>query len=381
MKGNIAEVKKELSVIFLFWGIIEYIIHCRIRKIRSAYQDKWFFTMVFALSSCNAMVFLWLELGEDIMKNSFFERCNRSYQMFTEEALRVSQKYEDVKFCVLQCEPKFQNFINLYHIIRNISDFYNENWLGNADYVHVPDSKGVWNNYLKYPIILAYREIDGFNEILGVSTIKYFQNDSQFVNPYYPLPNKKYFEVTGILVKQNSDIKNIGKHIYEIVLKGLKKYHEILPDFDVIFVADCRNYMSINGACGGARFTRLGNSQNVFGKLIGIYTMKKDNELIEAPTFVAKFSFDEPYFHSKPITFDYQISENLFSDLLSNLYLNLHEYKMKPGIENYDEDAIVTFYELENNNINLDDITILPNGTDLGNDRIPWVRKRVKTHE
>ena len=38
-------------------------------------------------------------------------------------------------------------------------------------------------------------------------------------------------------------------------------------------------------------------------------------------------------------------------------------------------------FALENNNINLDDITILPNGTDLGNDRIPWVRKRVKTHE
>lgn len=315
------------------------------------------------------------------MKNDFFERCNRSYQIFSEECHRISQKYDGVKFCVLQCEERFQNYIDLFHIIRNISDFYNENWLGNTDYVHVPDSRGVWENYLKYPIIMAYQEIDGFVDVLGVSTIKYFQNTAYWTNPYYPIPDKKYFEVTGILVKQNNDIKNIGKHIYEIVLKGLKKYQQILPDFDVIFVADCRNYMSINGACGGAKFARFENHEDIYGQLVGIYTMKRDEQLIEAPTFVAKFCFNKPYFHGKPITFDYRASENLFDDLLNNLYVNLQEYGIRPGIENYDEDAIVTFYELENKHINLDDLTILPNGTDLGNDRVPWVRKRVKAHE
>lgn len=57
MKGNVAEVKGEVSVFFLFWGIIEYIIHCRIGKygalikingflpwfLRSQVAMPWFF--------------------------------------------------------------------------------------------------------------------------------------------------------------------------------------------------------------------------------------------------------------------------------------------------------------------------------------------------
>ena len=29
----------------------------------------------------------------------------------------------------------------------------------NADYIHIPDVRGVWDNYLKYPIILAYQKM------------------------------------------------------------------------------------------------------------------------------------------------------------------------------------------------------------------------------
>lgn len=315
------------------------------------------------------------------MKNDFFEQMNYNYQIFAWECARVSRRYDNINFCVLQCEPYFQNYRNLYQIIKKISNFYNENWLGNADYIHIPDVRGVWDNYLKYPIILAYQKIDDYIEILGVSTIKYFENKRDYVNPYYPLLNRKFFEITGILVKQNSDIKNIGKHIYEIVLNGLNKYQSILPPFDVIFVADCRNYMSINGARGGAEFTRLNSNLDIYGELVGLYTLKKDNELVEAPTFVARFNFNQPYKKSIPITFNYHITDNLFAGLLDNIHFYLYTYGIKPGIENYDDCALVTYYELENSKINLDDITILPNGTELGNDRIPYIRKRVKVHE
>ena len=45
-----------------------------------------------------------------------------------------------------------------------------------------------------------------------------------------------------------------------------------------------------------------------------------------------------------------------------------------------DDCGEVTYYEICNSSINLDDITILPNGTELGNDRIPHprIRKRAR---
>ncbi len=317
-----------------------------------------------------------------MMKESFFRRCENSYQMFTEECKRVSEEFSDVKFCVLQCDPRFQNMKQLAEIIEDISEFYNENWLGNADYIHIPDTKTVWENYLKYPIIMAYRENDEEIDILGVSTIKYYQNTANTVNPYYPVPDKRYFEITGILAKYNSDIKNIGKHIYEVVLEALKKYRAILPEFDVIFVADCRNYMSINGASGGARYLRESIDPKIFGKIVGFYTLKNNDKLIEAPTFIAKFNFDDDYHQNREIAFEFYDSPNLFQDMLAIIEESLGNEGICIGVENYDGNDIVTYYELENQSINLDDISIIPNGTDLGNDRQPWPsRKRVKKYE
>lgn len=314
------------------------------------------------------------------MNENFFRSCFNSYRFFNEECLRVSQECNSVKFCVLQCEPKFQNFLYLTRIIDEISDFYNENWLGNADYIHIPDSRTILENYLKYPIILAYQEINGFIDILGVATIKYFENSLGCINPYYPIIGKRYFEVTGILVKQNNNIKNIGKHIYEIVLEALKKYKNILPDFDVIFVADCRNYMSINGARGGAKYLRETVHTSIYGNIIGFYTLKRNQELVEAPTFITKFCFDD-YKAGKNIIFDYKNDYPLFESLTNNLFDTLKDKGIKKKIDNLDGDGLVSFYELEEQDVNLDGVTILTNGTELGNDRTPWIRKRVRVHE
>ena len=68
--------------------------------------------------------------------------------------------------------------------------------------------------------------------------------------------------------------------------------------------------------------------------------------------------------------------------MLVNIEDNLSSEGICSGVENYDGNDIVTYYELENQSINLDDISIIPNGTDLGNDRQPWPsRKRVKNRE
>lgn len=314
------------------------------------------------------------------MKTRFFERCARSYSYLTNMCTQITNEYSNVTFSVIQCDPNFRNPLTIVNLLKNISDFYNENWLGNADYIHIPDAKKVLDNYLKYPIIMAYRKTsDDDIDILGVATLKYYQNTEKDVNPYYPIPNKKFFEVTGILTKQDSDIKNIGKKIYEILIEALEEYRKILPEFDVIFVADCRNYMSINGARGGARYLREQYNKEDYGKIIGFYTVRNQGKLVEAPTFVAKFEFENRIV-SNDITFAFEVTDDLYEGMIETLRNSLAGNQIKPGVSTMDEEYNVTFYELEDDSINLDNITIIPNGTDKGNERIPWAstRKRIR---
>ncbi len=313
-------------------------------------------------------------------RTRFFERCSHSYQYLSDMCKSVTEEYTDIKFSVVQCDPNFQEPIKIINLVKDISDFYNENWLGNADYIHIPDARKVLDNYLKYPIIMAYQQYpDGAIDILGIATLKYYQNTDDFVNPYYPIPNKRFFEVTGILTKQNSLVKNIGKRIYEILIEALEKYQEVLPDFDVIFVADCRNYMSINGARGGAKYLREERGKNAYGKIVGFYTVRENGLLTEAPTFVAKFDFNSSPL-TKSIEFSYQEDADLFESMLQIITSKLASYDIAPEAINMDECGEVAFYKLGDDRINLDDITILPNGTEKGNDRIPWptTRKRVR---
>lgn len=332
--------------------------------------------------NCHGFFIPWKNGGNE-MNEDFFRRSMNSYQIFTQECERINQKFDNqIRFCVLQCKKQFQNLKSLMNIVDQISNFYNQNWLGNADYIHIPDNETILENYMKYPIILAYQEIDGFIDILGVATVKYYQNSSQFVNPYYPIPNRNYFEVTGILVKQNSGIKNIGKHIYEIILEALSKYKVFLPDFDVIFVADCRNYMSINGAKGGAKYLRDTIDAKISANLVGYYTLTRDNELVEAPTFVIKFYFENTHLMTEPILFEFQNSEQLFLSLLKDIECHLQRKGIKKGIHHFDGQDLITFYELEKKDINIDDIIIKPNGTELGNDRVPFnTPRRVRFYE
>lgn len=290
----------------------------------------------------------------------------------------VSKYFDDVTFSVIQCDPNFRKPLDIVKLIKDISDFYNENWLGNADYLHVPDTKKVFDNYTKYPTIMAYREDEfGQKEILGVATLKYYQNSDDYINPYYPIANKRFFEITGILVKRDSDIKNIGKMIYEIFIKSLMEYAKVLPEFDVIFVADCRNYMSINGARGGATYVRELYNADAYGKVVGVYTVKKDEALVEAPTLVAKLEFTKNT-SNKKATLSYTQSEELFQRMLDTILVNLDESNTRYVISNMDEDCVVDFYEINDDCINLDNLTIIPNGTDLGNDRVLQLRRRMK---
>lgn len=59
MKGNAAEVKKMNLLSLLFWGIAEYVIHCRIIKCGALIKVmEEILSMVFAFSSCSHGFFI-----------------------------------------------------------------------------------------------------------------------------------------------------------------------------------------------------------------------------------------------------------------------------------------------------------------------------------
>lgn len=124
-----------------------------------------------------------------------------------------------------------------------IADFYNSNWLGNKDFMHIPNCEQVLENCKRYPIIIAREE--GKKEILGISAIKYDENDENTMDPYFPEEDAKYFSITGILVKKETSHRGMGKKIYEIALRGAHEYNKTYPGTRIMCVIDCRNNHSL----------------------------------------------------------------------------------------------------------------------------------------
>lgn len=301
------------------------------------------------------------------MNTNFFRCCNEQYQFFQQHCEEMTQACkEQVTFSVLQCDPMFQEDTNLFCILEDIASFYDENWQGNADYIHIPTKEQVYENYLHYPILIAYQIQNNMVDILGVTTIKNHMNVKGNINPYYPIEKENFFEVTGIMAKKHNQIKGIGKKLYKIAFDSAIDYQQFIPNLKLLFVADCRNYLSV----GAARNATL----------IGYYTVKHyDGSLVEAPTFICSFDLNRKNVNPQAITFDYHICEHQFDSLLYNIELNLKLLGIKQPIRNIDPDAgLVEFFELEKKIVSIENMTILPNGTDLGNNRTPSSKLFIK---
>lgn len=301
------------------------------------------------------------------MNTNFWKCCNQHYQFFQQHCEEMTRSCKgQVNFSVLQCDSMFQEETNLFHMLEDISNFYDENWQGNADYIHIPTKEQVYENYLHYPILIAYQIKNGMIDILGVTTIKNHINTKGNINPYYPIEKENFFEVTGIMAKKHNQIKGIGKKLYRIAFDSTIDYQKFIPNLKLLFVADCRNYLSVSAARNA--------------KLVGYYTVKHyDGSLIEAPTFVCSFDLNKIISDTHSITFDYHICEHQYDSLLKTLEFNLRNLGIKKPIRNIDPDAgLIEFFELEEKVVSIENITILPNGTDLGNNRTPSSKVFIK---
>lgn len=274
---------------------------------------------------------------------------------------------------------------NDWDIIHRITMFYNENWTGNRDFMHIPNIMQVLNNCRNYPIILAREK--GKKEIIGISTIKYSENNENSQDPYFPEQDTSFFSITGILTKKDNRIKGIGKKIYEIAVRGSYEYEKEYPGTRLMCVIDCRNKHSLEALA--VAIENINNNSNLEfrnklpANIMAYYELKekKKDELLEAPTLVLEVGLNpdekiDENQEEEEINYFKEEDKSLFESLVKQLRSKLRKYGIQEphvGIDLDDGNPIqVYFYPLSNiRGCNIRNIRINPGDTSDGNCRTP----------
>lgn len=266
------------------------------------------------------------------------------------------------------------------HYLSQIADFYNENWLGNKDYMHIPNYSQVMSNYMRYPIIIAREEQD--DEILAISTIKYDENNPDEIDPYFPDVEAKYFSITGILAKRETTHRGMGKKIYEIALRGAHAYNKHYPGTRIMCVIDCRNSQSLRALSAAVekinRDQLVGEGQELPANIVGYYELRNSQtgELEEAPTLVLEVGLETQNkgtadIQEKALTYQKTETTPLFDSLNNELKGQFAKYGMQQPIKNEDIGTGTVYYYTLADECSLEKTKIVSNGTEKGNDRSP----------
>ena len=206
-----------------------------------------------------------------------------------------------IKFRVLQLVDKENSKLEQdTDIVRKSATLYDE-YEGNEEYIHIPSIEQMLENLQKHVVIGIEDTETG--ELEGVTTIKYYENKGENVNPYYPRKDTKYFEVTGVIVKQRENMinKGLGTSMYEACFLGLQQYAKYHPDeeYKMNVVIDCTNIKSLYAAQNAinniASRNLVGTGKKIDLNLGGIYVVKnpETRTLVEAPTFVLESDLRE----------------------------------------------------------------------------------------
>lgn len=206
-----------------------------------------------------------------------------------------------IKFRVLQLvDNENSKLENDTDIIRKSASLYDE-YEGNEEYIHIPSIEQMLENFQKH-IVIGIEDIET-GELEGVTTIKYYENEGENVNPYYPRKNTKYFEVTGVIVKQRENMTNkgLGTSMYEACFLGLHQFTKNHPlvRYKMNVVIDCTNIKSLYAAQNAinniASRNLVGKDRKIELNLAGIYVVKNPDTktLVEAPTFVLESDLQE----------------------------------------------------------------------------------------
>lgn len=296
-----------------------------------------------------------------------------------ETTLEFAEKNPNVRFCLYQSREG-QKF-SPYDLVR----FYNFNWTGNVDFMHIPDYDKMIKYILNYPIIIAYDTKT--EKMLGISTLQFNEISETNIDPYFPEKDAKYFSMTGILTKRsNKDngLRGIGNKLYQIeLLTALYYKNSGYDNTRIVCVIDCRNvhsiYALLKATEGLNKKFELEDKDLEYPAIMAAYyyITGHDGLLTEAPTLVMEVELDpkkrknsnyrKMEFH--PTTGDINLS------LLATVKNTLREDNSKPVIINPDNElggVEVTYVPLDRNDNYLKDFPmIITNGTECGKDRIP----------
>lgn len=257
------------------------------------------------------------------------EACDEVTQGYHTQTGRTN-----IRFIALQLANNSSKLFEGTDIIRKSTQLYDE-YEGNEEYIHIPDIQQMIKNF-EENIVVGIEDVDT-GELEGVTTIKYYENIGEAVNPYYPKKDAKYFEVTGVIIKQRSNMSNkgLGTGMYEACFLGLQKYANMHQgeNYRLNAVIDCTNIKSLYAAQNAINNI---NSRNLLGSgkkmklnLGGIYVVRdqETKRLAEAPTFVIESDLREHDLGSNE-----HDDENSKSDVVEFKYVKPNEAYQKHRI-------------------------------------------------
>lgn len=306
----------------------------------------------------------------DVFKKLLFEKCSNEMEVQTKKFNKENLNKVNVNFFLFQ-SIKQKEEIN--KMLFNITYFYDRNYLGNRDFIQIPSLKDMIYNVSKYPVILVCKN---YNDLLGITTLKYENNRSIFDNPYFPTKNENILIITGILTKLNNNyekrIPNIGKSLFKSCIR-CAYYINKEEKVRLISKIDCRNVNSFMAMMNAVReLKNEGLEIQVF--ITGYYeVIDKANKLVEAPTFIVEIDLNG----NKKIThFITQFSYvncgngNLYSDLKNIIENNTKEVKKNIG---YDRRKKIIYHKIDP--IDTLNVEINVGNSADGNNRVPVFSK------
>lgn len=263
----------------------------------------------------------------------------------------------------------------------------------NKDFIHIPDTNTIENNSFIYPSLIARRKDN--KQLLGIATIKYFENTANWQNPYFPFEHAKHLELSGLIVREDNILcgfPGVGKTICEIALMGASIYHRYHKDTRMMTVIDARNAPSVNAMRAGLRMIkenqRFGEDKELSGHIAGYYEVHdfETNHLTEAQTLVIEFDLTPSEITEKEnITLELWKQENedittTIEGKLQNIFHSCGITKNKP-LEDPDCGNVVFCAINNTKQSRIENFTVIPHNSALGNDRMPsGDRKMVYTY-
>lgn len=310
----------------------------------------------------------------NLFKVEAFKYYIKEMEERTQKFVKNNPNLSDVKFYLFQT---IKNKDLLRDMIFNLAYFYDTNYTGNKDFIHIPDISTILENILKHPIMLATRKDEyGMEEILGVATVRLENSISISSNPFFPTENENVLIISNILTKldaidkEGNKIRGIGKELFKAAIKAayeLNKTNKIR----LICEVDCRNMQSYS-AVSKAVTTLQKEDLKLDLSIAGYYEIIDNfGELTEAPTFVLEIGLDNNKIISNEThEFNYLDcrTTELFSDLNTVIENNTKELREFVNIK---DGKVVIYHELEA--FNALNVNFNIGNTAKGNERVPTI--------